>query len=106
MHDRRRILAMGGGGFTMESTLALDRFALELTGKPVPRICFLPTASGDPREQATRFHERFSSWPCEPSILSLFHLGRDRIDPREHLLAQDADLRRRRLDAQHAGGLA
>ncbi len=84
-----RILAMGGGGFTMESTLALDRFALELTGKPVPRICFLPTASGDPREQATRFHERFSSWPCEPSILSLFHLGRDRIDPREHLLAQD-----------------
>jgi dipeptidase E len=89
VHDRRQILAMGGGGFTMESTLALDRFALELTGKPVPRICFLPTASGDPREQATRFHERFSSWPCEPSILSLFHLGRDRIDPREHLLAQD-----------------
>src|ERR1700761_2666627 len=89
MDDRRQILAMGGGGFTMESTLALDRFALELTGKPVPRICFLPTASGDPREQATRFHERFSSWPCEPSILSLFHLGRDRIDPREHLLAQD-----------------
>jgi dipeptidase E len=81
---------MGGGGFTMESTLALDRFVLELTGKPVPRICFLPTASGDPREQATRFHERFSSWPCELSILSLFHLGRDRIDPREHLLAQDA----------------
>jgi len=87
--DRRRILAMGGGGFTMESTRALDRFALELASKPVPRICFLPTASGDPREQATRFHERFSSWPCEPSILSLFHLGRDRIDPREHLLAQD-----------------
>src|SRR6201996_5465441 len=90
MHDRRQILAMGGGGFTMESTLALDRFALELTGRPVPRVCFLPTASGDPREQATRFHERFSGWPCEPSILSLFHLGRDRIDPRAHLLAQDA----------------
>src|SRR6201996_5057800 len=90
MHDRRQILAMGGGGFTMESTLALDRFALELTGRPVPRVCFLPTASGDPREQATRFHERFSGWPCEPSILSLFHLGRDRIDPREHLFAQDA----------------
>jgi dipeptidase E len=81
---------MGGGGFTMaEACPALDRLVLELSGKPVPRICFLPTASGDPREQATRFHERFSVWPCEPSILSLFHLGRDRIDPREHLLAQD-----------------
>ena len=31
-----------------------------------------------------------AAWPCEPSILSLFHLGRDRIDPIAHLLAQDA----------------
>ena len=80
---------MGGGGFTMESTPALDRYALELCRKPVPRICFLPTASGDPREQATRFYERYRDWPCEPSILSLFHLGRDRLDPRDHLLGQD-----------------
>jgi dipeptidase E len=89
--DRRRILAMGGGGFTMQDrSPALDRLLLTLTGKPVPRICFLPTASGDGRDQTTRFHERFSEWPCEPTVLSLFHLGRDRIDPRSHLLAQDA----------------
>jgi peptidase E len=82
---------MGGGGFTMdERNPALDRLVLSLTGKPAPKVCFLPTASGDPREQATRFYERYAGWPCEPSILSLFHLGRDRIDPREHLLAQDA----------------
>ncbi len=82
---------MGGGGFTMfDRSDALDRMILTLTGKPVPRVCFLPTASGDPREQASRFYERFSSWPCEPSILSLFHLARDRLDPRRHLLAQDA----------------
>jgi len=89
--DHRRILAMGGGGFTMQDRSgALDRLVLTLTGKPVPRICFLPTASGDPRDQTTRFYERFSGWPCQPSVLSLFHLGRDRIDPRTHLLAQDA----------------
>jgi dipeptidase E len=89
--DRRRIMAMGGGGFTMqERNPALDRLVLTLTGKPVPKICFLPTASGDPREQTTRFYERFAGWPCEPSILSLFHLARDRIDPLEHLKAQDA----------------
>jgi dipeptidase E len=90
--DRRRILAMGGGGFTMEErSPALDRLVLTLTGTPVPKICFLPTASGDGREQTTRFYERFSTWPCEPSIVSLFHLGRDRIvDPAAHLLAQDA----------------
>jgi dipeptidase E len=88
--DPRRILAMGGGGFTMERSPALDRFVLALTGKPVPKICFLPTASGDPREQTTRFHERFAAWPCEPSVLSLFHLARERIDPVAHLLGQDA----------------
>jgi dipeptidase E len=89
--DHRRILAMGGGGFTMQDrSRALDRLVLTLTGKTVPRVCFLPTASGDPRDQTTRFRERFSGWPCEPSVLSLFHLGRDRIDPRTHLLAQDA----------------
>ena len=82
---------MGGGGFTMhERTPALDRFVLALTEKPVPKICFLPTASGDPREQVTRFFERFGGWPCETSDISLFHLGRDRIDPVERLLDQDA----------------
>lgn len=89
--DRRRIVAMGGGGFTMnERSVALDRLVLTLTGVALPRVCFLPTASGDQREQATRFMERFGEWPCTPTIVSLFHLGRDRIDPVEHLLAQDA----------------
>jgi peptidase E len=69
---------------------ALDRLVLSLTRKAVPKVCFLPTASGDPREQATRFYERYAAWPCEPSILSLFHLGRDRIDPHQQLLDQDA----------------
>ena len=82
---------MGGGGFTMEErTPALDRFVLSLTRKTVPKICFLPTASGDPFDQTTRFQERFGAWPCEPTILSLFHLGRDRLEPVPHLLAQDA----------------
>jgi dipeptidase E len=82
---------MGGGGFTMQDrSPALDRLVLTLTGVACPKVCFLPTASGDPRDQTTRFYERFSGWPCEPSVLSLFHLGRDRIDPRAHLLAQDA----------------
>ncbi|HWF74911.1 MAG TPA: peptidase E [Solirubrobacteraceae bacterium] len=89
--DRRRVLAMGGGGFTMyERASALDRFVLTLTEKPCPKICFLPTASGDPREQVTRFYERFGGWPCETTTISLFHLGRDRIDPIERLLDQDA----------------
>jgi dipeptidase E len=82
---------MGGGGFTMQDrSTALDRLVLELTGRQLPRICFLPTASGVQREQVRAFHERFGGWPCRCSVLSLFHLGRERVDPVAHLLAQDA----------------
>lgn len=89
--EQRQILAMGGGGFTMrERSPALDRFVLELTGRVVPKVCFLPTASGDPREQVRSFHQRFADWPCEPSVLSLFHLAESNVDPIDHLLGQDA----------------
>jgi peptidase E len=89
--DPRRILTLGGGGFTArEPSGALDALVLRLTGRPVPRICFLPTASGDQRDQVIRFQERFAVWPCERSVLSLFHLAEAGIDPHAHLLAQDA----------------
>jgi peptidase E len=81
---------MGGGGFTMEpGNPALDRYILDLAAVPSPRICFLPTASGDADRQLARFHERFSTWPCEPSTLSLFRLGSSPLDVRTHLLSQD-----------------
>jgi peptidase E len=84
------ILAMGGGGFTMEPVGgALDEFVLGLSRAAVPRICFLPTASGDPNEQIARFYTAFADRPCEPVHLSLFRLGANPIDLRAHLLAQD-----------------
>jgi peptidase E len=56
-----QILAMGGGGFTMEpDNPALDDFALSLVRVPEPRILFLPTASGDPTAQITSFYARFA----------------------------------------------
>ncbi|MBV8429558.1 MAG: peptidase E [Solirubrobacterales bacterium] len=89
--ERRRILALGGGGFTAaEPSAALDALVLRLTGRPIPKICFLPTASGDQREQVIRFQERFAAWPSQRSVLSLFHLDEAHIDPRAHLMAQDA----------------
>jgi dipeptidase E len=86
----RTIFAMGGGGFTMEpGNRTLDRFVVGLAPRPVPRVCFLPTASGDPHEQLTRFHEAFSDLPCERTDLSLFRPERRPADVRALLLAQD-----------------
>jgi dipeptidase E len=86
----RTILAMGGGGFTMEpDTPALDDFVLTLPERREPRILFLPTASGDPREQIGRFHAAFDDRPCEPSVLSLFRLADLRRPLRDIVLSQD-----------------
>ena len=44
----RHIVAFGGGGFSDRGEVTpLDRFALSLTRSPRPRVCFVPTASGD-----------------------------------------------------------
>jgi len=88
-----RILTLGGHDFTSRppdravSELML-RLATERAGGR-PRICVLPTASGDPSEQIGRFYATFGERPCEPSDLSLFRLGRRPIALRDHLLAQD-----------------
>ncbi|WP_270043765.1 peptidase E [Solirubrobacter ginsenosidimutans] len=85
------ILAMGGGGFTMEpENPALDDYVLGLAqDAPLPRICLLPTASGDGEAQIRQFHATFGSRSCEPMHISLFRLGSHPVPLRETLLAQD-----------------
>jgi dipeptidase E len=87
----RRILALGGGGFTSgdPQDAALDDLVLELSPRREPRVCFLPTAGGDPAEQVGRFYETFADRACQPSHLSLFRLADDPIPLKERLLAQD-----------------
>jgi dipeptidase E len=88
--DRRRIFAMGGGGFAAHPPdTALDDFVLGLATRRDPRICLLPTAGGDAEVQIVRFQAAFGDRPCEPSHISLFRLGRRPVALREHLLGQD-----------------
>jgi peptidase E len=61
-----------------------DDLVLSLAG---PRVCFLPTASGDESGQLVRFYERFGP-RAEASHVS-FHPW-PRRDLRDHVLAQDA----------------
>jgi peptidase E len=88
--DPRRIIAMGGGGFSARpGDPELDRYVLDQATAVTPRICLLPTASGDPDEQIQRFYRAFYELPCEPSHLSLFRLGSHPVNLRERLLSQD-----------------
>lgn len=68
----RQIVAMGGGGFSMEpDNLLLDHYVLDICGKSRPKVCFLPTASGDSSDYIARFYEAFASLECVPSHLVL-----------------------------------
>jgi peptidase E len=73
MASTGQIIAMGGGGFTMEpDNPLLDRYVLAATGKDFPRVCFLPTAAGDAVGYVDRFAEAFPEDVCERTWLSLF----------------------------------
>mgnify|MGYP001398928297 CR=1 FL=1 len=88
---RGRILVMGGHEFDrLDGNEAIVDHVIELTGKRAPRICLLPTASGDPEDQIARFRRSFGGRGCEVSDVSLFRLGANPIDVASHLTAQDA----------------
>ena len=69
----RQIVALGGGGFSDEpDNPLLDDFALSLTGRSRPRICFLPTASGDSKGYVEAFYRAFPATRAEATHLPLF----------------------------------
>jgi peptidase E len=67
----------------------LDDHVLALAGADCPRVCFLPTASGDADHYVVRFYRAFPAFRCQPSHISLFRRETGVGDPRAHLLAQD-----------------
>lgn len=66
-HATRKILISGGGFMT-----PFIRYMAELTGKPRPRICYLPTASADRPEAKLNFYNWCSSLNVEPFVQDVF----------------------------------
>jgi len=70
----KQIIALGGGGFSMEpENPLLDQYILKQAKKITPKICFLATASGDSENYISRFYQFFEKQDCQPSHLSLFN---------------------------------
>jgi dipeptidase E len=87
----RQIVAFGGGGFSMESgNPLLDDYVLGLCrNQHRPRVCFLPSASGDADHYIVRFYRAFAADRCEASHISLSRREQGTEDVREHLFSQD-----------------
>ncbi|HEU0055553.1 MAG TPA: peptidase E [Longimicrobium sp.] len=83
-----QIVVFGGGGFAVEpQNRLLDEYVLRITGRRHPRVCFLPTASGDAQAWIDAFYAAFPEEACEPTHLSLFSRRVD--DLLAFLLKQD-----------------
>ena len=67
------IVTLGGGGFSMsdDGASAIDDLVLDLSGARTPRVCFVPTASGDADSYCERFEQAFTG-RARTSVLSLF----------------------------------
>ena len=72
------IVAMGGGGFSMSPFGAptnLDRYLVELTGKPSPLVCFAPTASADDPQYINKFLLAYGTLGVRTMVLTLWEGG-------------------------------
>ena len=81
--DQRTIVAIGGGGFSS----LIDQYSLSFTGKSQPKVCFLPTASGDAEGYIENFYEHFGALTPNTSHLSLTRYNQPNLH--QHLLDQD-----------------
>jgi dipeptidase E len=72
---KRQILAIGGGGLGKgegDGPPLLMQYFLGLTGKKKPRVCFMPSASGDAVAEITRWNQVMKKLECEPRVQKVY----------------------------------
>jgi dipeptidase E len=83
-----QIVAIGGGGFSDGvENLLLENFILGLANRLRPKVCFVPTASGDSEQYLLKFYASFAKLPATAAHLPLFRLAV--TDLRSYVLGQD-----------------
>ena len=72
MHSKN-IVAIGGGGFGRTlGSLEIEKYIISLISKKRPKICFIPTASGDSSLYKLNFYRAFSKLGCITSHIDFF----------------------------------
>ena len=87
LRPARRIVAIGGIRARPGTRPPLVDYLLELSGKPRPRVCLIPTATGDDPARIVQFYARHAGTGAQCTHLTLF--GRTVTDVRAFLLDQD-----------------
>ena len=88
MAKSRNIIAIGGGGFGANPGQGIiEEYILKQTKKKNPKICFIPTATGDNEAYKVNFYSTFTNLDCCPSHLDFF---KRTPDLKDLILNQDA----------------
>tara|TARA_Y100001933_G_scaffold256978_1_gene302494 strand:- start:638 stop:1318 length:681 start_codon:yes stop_codon:yes gene_type:complete len=75
---KRNIIAIGGGGFGRSlGNLKIEKYIVSLSNKKKPKVCFLPTASGDNDLYKLNFYRAFSSLNSITSHIDFFSRTED-----------------------------
>ena len=83
----KNIVAIGGGGFGRSlGDLHIEKYITSLTNKERPKICFIPTASGDNDLYKLNFYRAFGKLNCITTHIDLFSRT---LDLEENILNQD-----------------
>ena len=83
----KQIISIGGGGFGRSlGELRVERYIVNQSKSKNPKICFIPTATGDDNGYINNFYRAFNSLSCIPSDISFF---KRTIDLKKHILEQD-----------------
>ena len=84
---KKHIIAIGGGGFGRSyNSSMIEKYILDLSEKDFPKICFLPTATGDNDSYIVRFYSIFTRLNCLPTHIEFF---KRTIDIHKHIMNQD-----------------
>ena len=69
----KNIVAIGGGGFGRSlGDLKIEKYIISLVNKDRPKVCFIPTASGDNQLYKLNFYRAFTKLNCITSHLDFF----------------------------------
>ncbi|MFT8871223.1 MAG: Type 1 glutamine amidotransferase-like domain-containing protein [Sporolactobacillus sp.] len=85
----RKIVAIGGGEIGLGETTHIDRRIVQLSGKALPSLLFLPTASGDAEGYIETVDRCFSRLGCRVSVLRLLNPSSEREQVRQRILSSD-----------------
>ena len=69
--NKKKIISIGGGGFTHDTDESLDQYVLSKLNTKNFKIGFLPTASKDNQKKIDLFYKRFENSNLELSHFSL-----------------------------------